>query len=153
MKKFLSSLLALTMILSLVIVPAQAHDATVTGATVSGKSDLTLNETTEYSVSLTGAKAGDVDISSGTGVTYKWTVSDALEITGDGADKDTKATVSVKAKSATTVSSKASVTCTITYTPSDGSGISGSAQKTGITVTDPQAAFEAAAKTVTYQDL
>lgn len=151
MKKFLSSLLALTMILSLVIVPAQAHDATVTGATVSGKSDLTLNETTEYSVSLTGAKAGDVDISSGTGVTYKWTVSDALEITGGGADKDTKATVSVKAKSATTVSSKASVTCTITYTPSDGSGISGSAQKTGITVTDPQAAFEAAAKTVTYQ--
>lgn len=151
MKKFLSSLLALTMILSLVIVPAQAHDATVTGATVSGKSDLTLNETTEYSVSLTGAKAGDVDISSGTGVTYKWTVSDALEITGDGADKDTKATVSVKAKSATTVSSKASVTCTITYTSSDGSGISGSAQKTGITVTDPQAAFEAAAKTVTYQ--
>ena len=153
MKKFLSSLLALTMILSLVIVPAQAHDATVTGATVSGKSDLTLNETTEYSVSLTGAKAGDVDISSGTGVTYKWTVSDALEITGDGANKDTQATVSVKAKNATTASSKASVTCTITYTPSEGSAISGSAQKTGITVTDPQAAFEAAVKqaTVTFK--
>ena len=152
MKKFLSSLLALTMILSLVIVPAQAHDdPTVTGATVSGKSDLTLNETTEYSVSLAGAKAGNVDISNGTGVTYKWTVSDALEITGDGANKDTQATVSVKAKNATTASSKASVTCTITYTPSEGPAISGSAQKTGITVTDPQAAFEAAAKTVTYQ--
>ena len=154
MKKFLSSLLALTMILSLVIVPAQAHDdPTVTGATVSGKSDLTLNETTEYSVSLAGAKAGNVDISSGTGVTYKWTVSDALEITGDGSDKDTKNTVSVKAKSATTASSKASVTCTITYTPSEGSLISGSAQKTGITVTDPQAAFEAAVKqaTVTFK--
>lgn len=154
MKKFLSSLLALTMILSLVIVPAQAHDdATVTGATVSGKSDLTLNETTEYSVSLAGAKAGNVDISNGTGVTYKWTVSDALEITGDGSDKDTKNTVSVKAKSATTASSKASVTCTITYTPSEESPISGSAQKTGITVTDPQAAFEAAVKqaTVTFK--
>lgn len=152
MKKFLSSLLALTMILSLVIVPAQAHDdPTVTGATVSGKSDLTLNETTEYSVSLAGAKAGNVDISNGTGVTYEWTVSDALEITGDGANKDTQATVSVKAKNATTASSKASVTCTITYTPSEGPAISGSAQKTGITVTDPQAAFEAAAKTVTYQ--
>lgn len=154
MKKFLSSLLALTMILSLVIVPAQAHDdPTVTGATVSGKSDLTLNETTEYSVSLAGAKAGNVDISNGTGVTYKWTVSDALEITGDGSDKDTKNTVSVKAKSATTASSKASVTCTITYTPSEGSPISGSAQKTGITVTDPQAAFEAAVKqaTVTFK--
>lgn len=154
MKKFLSSLLALTMILSLVIVPAQAHDdPTVTGATVSGKSDLTLNETTEYSVSLAGAKAGNVDISNGTGVTYKWTVSDALEITGDGSDKDTKNTVSVKAKSATTASSKASVTCTITYTPSEGSLISGSAQKTGITVTDPQAAFEAAVKqaTVTFK--
>lgn len=142
MKKFLSSLLALTMILSLVIVPAQANnDPTVTGATVSGKSDLTLNETTEYSVSLAGAKAGDVDISNGTGVTYKWTVSDALEITGDGANKDTQATVSVKAKSATTASSKASVTCTITYTPSQGSAISGPAQKTGITVTDPQGDF------------
>lgn len=152
MKKFLSSLLALTMILSLVIVPAQAHDdPTVTGATVSGKSDLTLNETTEYSVSLAGAKAGNVDISNGAGVTYKWTVSDALEITGDGANKDTQATVSVKAKNATTASSKASVTCTITYTPSEGPAISGSAQKTGITVTDPQAAFEAAAKAVTYQ--
>ena len=154
MKKFLSSLLALTMILSLVIVPAQAHDdPTVTGATVSGKSDLTLNETTEYSVSLAGAKAGNVDISNGTGVTYKWTVSDALEITGDGSDKDTKNTVSVKAKSATTASSKASVTCTITYTPSEESPISGSAQKTGITVTDPQAAFEAAVKqaTVTFK--
>ena len=154
MKKFLSSLLALTMILSLVIVPAQANnDPTVTGATVSGKSDLTLNETTEYSVSLAGAKAGDVDISNGTGVTYKWTVSDALEITGDSADKDTQAKVSVKAKSATTASSKASVTCTITYTPSEGSSISGSAQKTGITVTDPQAAFEAAVKqaTVTFK--
>lgn len=154
MKKFLSSLLALTMILSLVIVPAQAHDdPTVTGATVSGKSDLTLNETTEYSVSLAGAKAGDVDISNGTGVTYKWTVSDALEITGDGSDKDTKNTVSVKAKSATTASSKASVTCTITYTPNEESPISGSAQKTGITVTDPQAAFEAAVKqaTVTFK--
>ena len=142
MKKFLSSLLALTMILSLVIVPAQANnDPTVTGATVSGKSDLTLNETTTYSVSLTGAKAGDVDISSGTNVTYKWTVSGALEITGDGADKDTKATVSVKAKSATTASAKANVTCTITYTPSEESAISGSAQKTGITVTDPQGDF------------
>ena len=152
MKKFLSSLLALTMILSLVIVPAQANDdPTVTGATVSGKSDLTLNETTEYSVSLAGAKAGNVDISNGTGVTYKWTVSDALEITGDGANKDTQATVSVKAKNATTASSKASVTCTITYTPSEEPAISGSAQKTGITVTGPQAAFEAAAKTVTYQ--
>lgn len=154
MKKFLSSLLALTMILSLVIVPAQANnDPTVTGATVSGKSDLTLNETTEYSVSLAGAKAGDVDISNGTGVTYKWTVSDALEITGDSANKDTQAKVSVKAKSATTASSKASVTCTITYTPSEGSPISGSAQKTGITVTDPQAAFEAAVKqaTVTFK--
>lgn len=154
MKKFLSSLLALTMILSLVIVPAQAHDdPTVTGATVSGKSDLTLNETTEYSVSLAGAKAGNVDISNGAGVTYKWTVSDALEITGDGSDKDTKNTVSVKAKSATTASSKASVTCTITYTPSEESPISGSAQKTGITVTDPQAAFEAAVKqaTVTFK--
>lgn len=154
MKKFLSSLLALTMILSLVIVPAQANnDPTVTGATVSGKSDLTLNETTEYSVSLAGAKAGDVDISNGTGVTYKWTVSDALEITGDSANKDTQAKVSVKAKSATTASSKASVTCTITYTPSEGSSISGSAQKTGITVTDPQAAFEAAVKqaTVTFK--
>ena len=154
MKKFLSSLLALTMILSLVIVPAQAHDdPTVTGATVSGKSDLTLNETTEYSVSLAGAKAGNVDISNGTGVTYKWTVSDAPEITGDGSDKNTKNTVSVKAKSATTASSKASVTCTITYTPSEESPISGSAQKTGITVTDPQAAFEAAVKqaTVTFK--
>lgn len=154
MKKFLSSLLALTMILSLVIVPAQANnDPTVTGATVSGKSDLTLNETTEYSVSLAGAKAGDVDISNGTGVTYKWTVSDALEITGGSANKDTQAKVSVKAKSATTASSKASVTCTITYTPSEGSSISGSAQKTGITVTDPQAAFEAAVKqaTVTFK--
>ena len=154
MKKFLSSLLALTMILSLVIVPAQANnDPTVTGATVSGKSDLTLNETTEYSVSLAGAKAGDVDISNDTGVTYKWTVSDALEITGDSANKDTQAKVSVKAKSATTASSKASVTCMITYTPSEGSSISGSAQKTGITVTDPQAAFEAAVKqaTVTFK--
>ena len=57
MKKFLSSLLALTMILSLVIVPAQATDNDLT---VSGTKTIEVGETTTLSVSVpTTVKVGE----------------------------------------------------------------------------------------------
>lgn len=55
MKKFLSSLLALTMILSLVIVPANASDNTIGGVSIAPKSvSLKVGEETEITVNTNG---------------------------------------------------------------------------------------------------
>lgn len=148
MKKFLSSLLALTMILSLVIVPAQAHD----GLTV-GKGTATIT-----------AKVGTSDVpekgvASGTQVTFTVTGTPTVTGTEEGAT----VTYTYKWDSGEVTSSNSytkaisgnsgenvSTTCTIIATSGDKNGEVDLDAKAVKVITD-QDAFEAAAKTVTYR--
>ena len=157
MKKFLSSLLALTMILSLVIVPAQAHD------TIPPSSD------TGYSISLgklsIDIKGGDSDAEetttatltvpteAGDSYTCEWKSSDETKatVTVDSSDK-TKATVTAKGKA-----DNVTIYCVVTI-PADEDGGSSSTKnavaKINITDTkgDAKKAFEdSTSKTVTYK--
>ena len=169
MKKFLSSLLALTMILSLVIVPARATNGySVTGngfsITGTGVTDnaVTLTKGTDssknsiqLSVSANGLglqkdPVGGTEASpiSGATASYKWT------ITGDAvtADKTDEANITLTAakKSSTPVR----VSCTITMTGKDGeTDVSASKTSTNtiaVTVTDPQGDFAAAIESIGF---
>ena len=148
MKKFLSSLLALTMILSLVIVPAQAHD----GLTV-GKGTATIT-----------AKVGTSDVpekgvASGTQVTFTVTGTPTVTGTGEGATVTytykwdnggvTSSNSYTKAISGNS-GENVSTTCTIIATSGDKNGEVALDAKAVKVITD-QDAFEAAAKTVTYR--
>lgn len=152
MKKFLSSLLALTMILSLVIVPANAAagDYTVTGLELSAtvgeggsatSAPSTIASGTSVSFSITGTavvKEGEtpVDVTSVT-PTYSWS------------DSSSAATLK-KVLTTTQASENVTVYCDVTYTMGDKSGTQ-RVSKT-FTVTNGQKAFEDATnKTVTYQ--
>lgn len=148
MKKFLSSLLALTMILSLVIVPAQAHD----GLTV-GKGTATIT-----------AKVGTSDVpekgvASGTQVTFTVTGTPTVTGTEEGATvtytykwdnggvpSSNSYTKAISGNSGENVST----TCTIIATSGDKNGEVALDAKAVKVITD-QDAFEAAAKTVTYR--
>ena len=148
MKKFLSSLLALTMILSLVIVPAQAHD----GLTV-GKGTATIT-----------AKVGTSDVpekgvASGTQVTFTVTGTPTVTGTGEGATvtytykwdngEVTSSNSYTKAISGNS-GENVSTTCSIIATSGDKNGEVALDAKAVKVITD-QDAFEAAAKTVTYR--
>ena len=148
MKKFLSSLLALTMILSLVIVPAQAYD----GLTV-GKGTATIT-----------AKVGTSDVpekgvASGTQVTFTVTGTPTVTGTGEGATvtytykwdngEVTSSNSYTKAISGNS-GENVSTTCTIIATSGDKNGEVALDAKAVKVITD-QDAFEAAAKTVTYR--
>lgn len=148
MKKFLSSLLALTMILSLVIVPAQAHD----GLTV-GKGTATIT-----------AKVGTSDVpekgvASGTQVTFTVTGTPTVTGTEEGATvtytykwdngEVTSSNSYTKAISGNS-GENVSTTCTIIATSGDKNGEVALDAKAVKVITD-QDAFEAAAKTVTYR--
>ena len=157
MKKFLSSLLALTMILSLVIVPAQAHD------TIPPSSDA------GYSISLgklsIDIKGGDSDAEetttatltvpteAGDSYTCEWKSSDETKatVTVDSSDK-TKATVTAKGKA-----DNVTIYCVVTITAAEDSGSSSTKNavaKINITDTkgDAKKAFEdSTSKTVTYK--
>ena len=148
MKKFLSSLLALTMILSLVIVPAQAHD----GLTV-GKGTATIT-----------AKVGTSDVpekgvASGTQVTFTVTGTPTVTGTGEGATvtytykwdngEVTSSNSYTKAISGNS-GENVSTTCTIIATSGDKNDEVALDAKAVKVITD-QDAFEAAAKTVTYR--
>lgn len=115
MKKFLSSLLALTMILSLVIVPANAHDDTMTGATMSGDNSVRMYFTgLTYSVNTSSLKlASDNSTITPSDITYAWTATGKLVIDGD-ADE---ATVSVNATGSGSEASTLQCVVTATYTP------------------------------------
>ena len=176
MKKFLSSLLALTMILSLVVVPARATNGySVTGdgfsITGTGVTDnaVTLTKGTDssknsiqLSVSANGLglqkdPVGGAEASTISGATasYKWT------ITGDAvtADKTDEANITLTA--AKKSSAPVRVSCTITMTGKDGeTDVSASKTSTNtiaVTVTDPQGdanvAFKAAIESagITYK--
>lgn len=148
MKKFLSSLLALTMILSLVIVPAQAHDGLTVGkgtATITAKvgtsdvpekgvaSGTQVTFTVTGTPTVTGTKEGATVT-----YTYKW---DNGEVTSS--NSYTKA---ISGNSGENVST----TCTIIATSGDKNGEVALDAKAVKVITD-QDAFEAAAKTVTYR--
>lgn len=157
MKKFLSSLLALTMILSLVIVPAQAHD------TIPPSSDA------GYSISLgklsIDIKGGDLDTEetttatltvpteAGDSYTCEWKSSDENKatVTVDSSDK-TKATVTAKGKA-----DNVTIYCVVTIPAAEDSGSSSTKNavaKINITDTkgDAKKAFEdSTSKTVTYK--
>ncbi len=150
MKKFLSSLLALTMILSLVIVPARAaNELTVTGLELSAKigsgndatdAPTTIANGTTVNFSITGTasvKEGetDVTISDSNTPTYKWS------------DNTTDSTFS-KTFTTQQASETVTVSCDITYTVGEKSGTQ-KVSKT-FTVTNAQAAFAAAIESIGF---
>ena len=167
MKKFLSSLLALTMILSLVIVPAQAHETpqgdsnpTSPADTLSWGSNPTITvksgdnnvSTVEKGASLTftvsdlAIKKGTADATSGTDYTaeYSWS-----GLPG-GLSSSNSNTVSGTTNAAGTFNVK----CTITIKQNNDAVENMQKEVSArVTVTDAQAAFEAAVKqaTVTFK--
>ena len=151
MKKFLSSLLALTMILSLVIVPANATTTagasgaiTITRSPASGT--IKQGDTVTFSATATVTPSGGT-ATAATMSNVNWSVS------GTGSTGQTSGDNYV-----VTVGSTAfTVTCTanLSATPEGSENpvtVDDVSQTTdSITVLSAQAAFEAAAKTVTYQ--
>ena len=169
MKKFLSSLLALTMILSLVVVPARAtngYSVTDDGFSITGTgvtdNAVTLTKGTDssknsiqLSVSANGLglqkdPVGGAEASTISGATasYKWT------ITGDAvtADKTDEANITLTA--AKKSSAPVRVSCTITMTGKDGetdvSASKASTNTIAVTVTDPQGDFAAAIESIGF---
>ena len=154
MKKFLSSLLALTMILSLVIVPANAADSiTATASSIKVGETTTLtafDKPTEVTVEGTKYTV------TSDAPTYNWTSGTPAHATvpDDGHTSNTVVVTGVAAGNSV-------ITCTMTvsYTiPAHAQVAESTAQTTvsdtyTVTVTDPQAAFEAAVKqaTVTFK--
>lgn len=156
MKKFLSSLLALTMILSLVIIPAQATDTISGESSVTKGSQITLTAPSAPSKVTVGQT--EYDVKSGAEVGYAWSSSSNSVATVSGSS--TTGTVTGVA------AGKATITCTMTLTyikvAADNSNPRAVAEQTDttqvsynkeVTVTDPQVAFEAAVKqaTVTFK--
>ena len=156
MKKFLSSLLALTMILSLVIVPAQATDNDLT---VSGTKTVEVGDTTTLSVSVPKTvKVGDKTYNVKTtspATTASWTIDtnspDKVEFVGGYTG-----TNSVTVKGKTAGDATINVSMTVTYITSE----DGAAQETTATATvngsatvSVKSANEAFRKAITSIDL
>lgn len=160
MKKFLSSLLALTMILSLVIVPAQAHtDPEWTWATSGGPtmkvqqgdrtpSDVTGNTVQKgtkltFTVENVGVNKGGSAATAGTDYTisYSWTGS-STGVTGS----DNVATIT------TSTTGTVTARCTVTISSKDETPVKLLEQSRDISVTVKD--FESAAKsaTVSFKD-
>lgn len=151
MKKFLSSLLALTMILSLVIVPANAATTdgasgaiTITRSPASGT--IKEGDTVTFSATATVTPSGGT-ATAATMSDVNWSVS-GTGSTGTPSGNDYVVTVG---------SAAFTVTCTanLSLTPQGSETpvtVDGASQTTGqIAVLSNQEAFEAAAKTVTYR--
>lgn len=151
MKKFLSSLLALTMILSLVIVPANA--ATTVGATgsftISGPTTASEGDTVSFSITNPKITYNGTDYAA-TVSNYQWTgLGDSV-------------TANTETYSGTVGNQNLSINCIVTLNATVGSGESATqvtvenstlTTAKSVTVTTKQAAFEAAVKqaTVTYK--
>lgn len=144
MKKFLSSLLALTMILSLVIIPAQATDTISGESSVTKGSQITLTAPSAPSKVTVGQT--EYDVKSGAEVGYAWSSSSNSVATVSGSS--TTGTVTGVA------AGKATITCTMTLTyikvAADNSKTTAVAEQTDttqvsynkeVTVTDPQGDF------------
>ena len=150
MKKFLSSLLALTMILSLVIVPANAaaDDISLSKTTVSVVKDGASDSVMATEPTLTDCK----ELSGKEGYTpnstsWLWTTSSkAFTISGEATP-----TVNISGKSKT--SSAQTLVCTYTATyKKDGSDdiIVTRRAEVNVTVTDPQGDFAAAIESIGF---
>lgn len=172
MKKFLSLLLALTLVLSLVVVPARAAEGdlswgtepamTITkgsnpGSPITSGSTVVKGTSLTFSVSAPVVKKdtadSSVDATSGTDydITYSWTGSTESVSTAGGSS--TSATITPN--TAGTIIAK----CTVTVTPKSSGGTSSSRAaatltkvlEATITVTDPEATFKDAVKNnITY---
>ena len=157
MKKFLSSLLALTMILSLVIVPANATDNgayTVTGSlsispstttVVSGTNSTTLTASQNFTVvkNATSNPVTEATTLENPTILYSWS--------GTGVTDSKTSTLTLTNLTTTSASETKTYTCTVTI--KDGDTLVARREATAtITVTNGQKAFEDATnKTVTYQ--
>ena len=157
MKKFLSSLLALTMILSLVIVPANATDNgayTVTGSlsispstttVVSGTNSTTLTASQNFTVvkNATSNPVTEATTLENPTILYSWS--------GTGVTDSKMSRLTLTNLTTTSASETKTYTCTVTI--KDGDTLVATREATAtITVTNGQKAFEDATnKTVTYQ--
>ena len=177
MKKFLSSLLALTMILSLVIVPANAAtgdtgaaDTAVTDSTMPDPTlppDLETPEVT-YTVSKPvitvkagGEKTTKTSFPKGTALSFSVAAPTVtkngetmangydLEYTWTGAKQDS--TVKTTATATPTEKGSLDVTCTVNVKVGDEQVATATSDTTKLTITDPQDAFNNAPKAVIYK--
>lgn len=120
MKKFLSLLLALTMVLSLVVVPARAHDGGITGTPVVKKGETTTltAPAAPTSVTLRGEGATSVEYPvDSSKTTYSWVSDDTAIAAFDGAVTGNTVTVKGVSKG----NAKITLTMTVTYTKPDSS--------------------------------
>ena len=99
MKKFLSLLLAMTMVMSLIVLPARAHDG-VTASAAKANLELNINDNKSTEVTFSG-------LSDTTDVTYQWTASSDSVVDLTNATQPT-ATATAKAAGSVTL------TCTAT---------------------------------------
>ena len=177
MKKFLSSLLALTMILSLVIVPANAATGD-TGAADTAVTDSTIPDPTlppdpetpevTYTVSKPvitvkagGEKTTKTSFPKGTALSFSVAAPTVtkngetmangydLEYTWTGAKQDS--TVKTTATATQTEKGSLDVTCTVNVKVGDEQVATATSDTTKLTITDPQDAFNNAPKAVIYK--
>ena len=158
MKKFLSSLLALTMILSLVIVPANATDASST-LTVSGTKPVEVGESTTLSVSVpttvtVGGKTYNVKTTT-PATTASWTIADSssnkVEFVGTNSNTNS-VTVRGKAAGDATINVSMNVTY-ITSEANAGTETTDTATVNGSATVNVKSANEAFRKAITSIDL
>lgn len=177
MKKFLSSLLALTMILSLVIVPANAATGD-TGAADTAVTDSTMPDPTlppdpktpevTYTVSKPvitvkagGEKTTKTSFPKGTALSFSVAAPTVtkngetmangydLEYTWTGAKQDS--TVKTTATATPTEKGSLDVTCTVNVKVGGEQVVTATSDTTKLTITDPQDAFNNAPKAVIYK--
>ena len=177
MKKFLSSLLALTMILSLVIVPANAATGD-TGAADTAVTDSTMPDPTlppdpetpevTYTVSKPvitvkagGEKTTKTSFPKGTALSFSVAAPTVtkngetmangydLEYTWTGAKQDS--TVKTTATATPTEKGSLDVTCTVNVKVGGEQVATATSDTTKLTITDPQDAFNNAPKAVIYK--
>ena len=166
MKKFLSLLLALTMVLSLTVLPARASEtgSMSEGASLSIKKDnsdissLTI-DVSENAVTLTatpseGAKLKDAsgnELTNQPTPSYQWTAPD-----NSGVQFGTPNAQSTTVSATTATNSPITLTCTATWSATVDAGESAQtytaklSDTVSLTVTDNSSALKAAIATVTY---
>ena len=165
MKKFLSSLLALTMILSLVIVPAQATGDTLSEASEAGfsvsvkgsKSSAVVDDVVTFvanipsTITVTDGDASEKSYT-GTVTAFSWSVGSAYTAGKTTCAREFTATAKTATASGDTI--KATCEFTVSYEKTSGSTTTIQVSKTAsLPVVSKQDAFETAVKgaTVTYQ--
>ena len=155
MKKFLSLLLAMTMVMSLIVLPARAAGETPTTPTAAQATGTTISPETltlekgagtnnTLTVTTTGAKVGEASCTVATESPYTWRSSDETVATVSN-NNDGTATITALMAGTTTI------TCKVAYTYTDSTGsASKPAEQTvscRVTVTD---SFKAAITGITY---